>query len=111
MSNDNTQDAAEPSPASAGSRPVAWSVGNPALVSSRTRAVSVHPQRKWAEASARHSGRSEDDILPLYLTPPPTLTAAERAAIGWALMECESMPTTRSREAADTLRALLKRLG
>jgi hypothetical protein len=39
------------------------------------------------------------------------LTGMERAAIGWAIMECESMPTTRSREAADTLRALLKRLG
>jgi hypothetical protein len=39
------------------------------------------------------------------------LTGMERAAIGWAIMECESMPTTRSREAADTLRALLERLG
>jgi hypothetical protein len=39
------------------------------------------------------------------------LTGMERAAIGWAIMECESMPTTMSREAADTLRALLKRLG
>jgi hypothetical protein len=39
------------------------------------------------------------------------LTGMEQAAIGWAIMECESMPTTRSREAADTLRALLKRLG
>jgi hypothetical protein len=39
------------------------------------------------------------------------LTDAERKAIGWAIMECESMPTTMSREAADTLRALLKRLG
>ena len=39
------------------------------------------------------------------------LTAMEQAAIGWAIMECESMPTTKSREAADTLRALLKRLG
>jgi hypothetical protein len=39
------------------------------------------------------------------------LTGMERAAIGRAIMECESMPTTRSREAADTLRALLKRLG
>ena len=34
----------------------------------------------------------------------------EREAIGWAIMECESMPTTKSREAADTLRALLKRV-
>jgi hypothetical protein len=41
---------------------------------------------------------------------PFTLTDAERAAIGWAIMECESMPTTLSREAADTLRSLLERL-
>jgi hypothetical protein len=41
----------------------------------------------------------------------PTLTDEERAAIGWAIMECESMPTTFSRRAADTLRALLERLG
>jgi len=41
----------------------------------------------------------------------PTLTDEERAALGWAIMECESMPTTLSRRAADTLRALLERLG
>ena len=41
----------------------------------------------------------------------PTLTDAEREAIREAIMECESMPTTRSREAAATLRALLARLG
>ncbi len=40
-----------------------------------------------------------------------TLTDEEREAIGWAIMECESMPTTFSRRAADTLRALLERLG
>ncbi len=39
------------------------------------------------------------------------LTDEERAAIGWAIMECESMPTTFSRRAADTLRALLERTG
>jgi hypothetical protein len=37
------------------------------------------------------------------------LTDEERAAIGWAIMECESMPTKLSREAADTLRSLLER--
>jgi hypothetical protein len=39
------------------------------------------------------------------------LTDEEREAIATATAECESMPTTKSREAADTLRALLKRLG
>jgi len=38
------------------------------------------------------------------------LTDKERAAIGWAIMECDSMPTERSREAADTLRSLLERI-
>lgn len=37
------------------------------------------------------------------------LTDKERAAIGWAIMECEAMPTEMSREAADTLRSLLER--
>ena len=115
MNNDNTQDAAEPSLASAGSQPVAWSVGNPALVSSRTRAVSVHPQRKWAEASARHNGRSEDDILPLYLMPPPALTAAERAAIREALEGAEQDARLFGDKAAAAdavaLRGLLERLG
>jgi hypothetical protein len=46
-------------------------------------------------------------VVPLYRS--PTLTNEERAAIGWAIMECESMPTTFSRRAADTLRALLER--
>jgi hypothetical protein len=103
------------SAASVGSQPVAWSVGNPALVSSRTRAVSVHPQRKWAEASARHNGRSEQDILPLYLTPPPTLTAAERAAIREALEGAEQDARLFGDKAAAAdavaLRGLLERLG
>jgi hypothetical protein len=38
------------------------------------------------------------------------LTDEELEAIGWAIVECESMPTTFSRQAADTLRALLERL-
>jgi len=39
------------------------------------------------------------------------LTGMERTAIEWAIMECESMPTTLSRGAADTLRSLLSRIG
>jgi hypothetical protein len=129
MSNDNTQDAAEPSPASAGSQPVAWAVGNPALVSSRTRAVSVHPQRKWAEASARHNGRSEDDILPLYTHPVPPdrpvglgfddmrLTDDERALVRRLAEEREDGHprawTNRALTSNDraTLRVMLERIG
>lgn len=39
-----------------------------------------------------------------------SLTDVERAAVATAIAECESMPTTKSREAADTLRSLLERL-
>jgi hypothetical protein len=83
MSDDNTQDKAEPSPASAGSH-------NANMATARLSAANT-----WLQ----------EEIERLRLT------GMERAAIGWAIMECESMPTTRSREAADTLRALLKRLG
>jgi hypothetical protein len=90
-------------------QPVAWSVGNPALVSGIARSVSVHPQRKWAEASARHSGVSEDDILPLYLA--PTLTDAEREAIRRAIRDMSSLPMKAGGDewAAATLRGLLER--
>jgi hypothetical protein len=40
---------------------------------------------------------------------PLTLTDAEREAIATAIAECESMPVAKTRVAADTLRALLKR--
>jgi hypothetical protein len=42
---------------------------------------------------------------------PFTLTDKERKAIGWAIAECESMPVDLSREAAETLRCLLSRIG
>ncbi len=38
------------------------------------------------------------------------LTDEERAAVAVAIAECESMPVTRSRVAADTLRSVLERL-
>jgi hypothetical protein len=38
------------------------------------------------------------------------LTDEERAAVAVAIDECESMPVTRSRVAADTLRSVLERL-
>jgi hypothetical protein len=39
----------------------------------------------------------------------PLLTDEERAAVATAIAECESMPVAKTRVAADTLRALLKR--
>ncbi len=38
------------------------------------------------------------------------LTDEEREAVAVAIAECESMPVTRSRVAADTLRSVLERL-
>jgi hypothetical protein len=115
MDTDNTKRDAEPSPASAGSQPVAWAVGNPAL--SRTRAVSVHPQRKWAEASARHTGRSDGDILPLYLAPQEVITEDEMSAIAWAAdtlcvgwSDLTPDDKDRSRKAADRLRYMVARV-
>jgi hypothetical protein len=107
-----TQDDAGSAPM-LGSQPVAWSVGNPARVSSRTRSVSVHPQRKWAQASARHNGRSEEDIVPLYLAPQTVITADEMRAIHWAaeMMEVGSLPNSLNRDDAAKLRGLLERLG
>jgi hypothetical protein len=93
-------------------QPVAWGVGNPALASSQARSVSVFPQRKWAEASARHSGRSDDDILPLYLNPPPVLTDQERVAVMWAVASLETDPEPdagQNKEAAEILREMLLR--
>jgi hypothetical protein len=93
--------------------PVAW-------------AVTIGPQndRTVYEAFAAHQ-KEEAAALALkccfgdFSRPPPlaglffspTLSDKERKAIATAIAECESMPTTKSREAADTLRALLKRLG
>jgi hypothetical protein len=81
MSDNNTQDAAEPSPASAGSQPVAWIAvfdGHDAdgefVWPDRGRAM------EWA--SARHGVT----IAPLYLQPQLTLTGKERDAIQMAIM-------------------------
>jgi hypothetical protein len=84
MSNDNTQDGAEPSPASAGSQPVAWIAvfdGHDAdgefVWPDRGRAM------EWASA------RQGVTIAPLYLQPQPTLTDEEREALEWAAEEAK----------------------
>lgn len=65
--------------------PVAWAVGNPAMATN-TRAVSVFTARKWAAVHAKHSNRSETSVLPLYLSPQPTLTDEEREAVKMAAL-------------------------
>jgi hypothetical protein len=102
MSNDNTQDAAEPSPASAGSHgsasrwngvPVAW-----AAVGRNGVPMWLAYHRQDAEGAV--VGMAE--VVPLYRS--PTLTDEERAALHW--FAHYGLPEHR----ADTLRSLLARL-
>lgn len=69
MSDDNTQDAAEPTPASAGSvgEPAAWLIEHGAF-------FTTDPRR------ADHWRRAGFTLVPLYRQPQPTLTHAEREA-------------------------------
>jgi hypothetical protein len=101
MSDTNEQSVASNGSHGAASRwngvPVAWA------------AVGKNGVPMWLAYHRQDAGvAGMAEVVPLYRS--PTLTGMEQAAIGWAIMECESMPTTMSREAADTLRALLKRL-
>jgi hypothetical protein len=100
MSNDNTRDAAEPSPASAGSQPVAWLAH-----SDQWEMLSLF--REHADAAANEWNWS---VEPLYRHPPFTLTDAEREAVERAVnfCECTTSPLPTSDQIA-TLRALLQR--
>jgi hypothetical protein len=102
-SNDNTQDGAEPSSASAGSQPVAWIAvfdGHDAdgefVWPDRGRAM------EWASA------RQGVTIAPLYLQPQPTLTDAEREAVAWCV-EMAATTATECDEELAALRGLLER--
>jgi hypothetical protein len=102
MSDDNTQGGAEPSPASAGSQPVAWIAvfdGHDAdgefVWADRGRAM------EWASA------RQGVTIAPLYLQPQPTLTDAEREAVRRAAAVADEFHDYRLSAA---LRGLLGRL-
>jgi hypothetical protein len=107
MDTDNTQDAAEPSPASAGSQPVAWA----AINDDGDIAWIGYTEEGAADAA---SGRT---IVPLYTHPVPPdrpvgigfddmrLTDEERDAIGEAMRLGERWGWS------ETLRSLLERLG
>ena len=96
MSNDNTQDGAEPSPASAGSRPVGWG----AVASDGS--VVCMMRRRADVASYVVDGTP---IVPLYRS--PTLTEAEREAISAAACICEDAGRT---DIAIIVNAALERL-
>jgi hypothetical protein len=74
MNNDNTRDAAEPSPASAGSQPVAWEIRR-----SDGALEALTPCVRMSEQILRCIGGGT--ILPLYRHPQPTLTDEEREAL------------------------------
>jgi len=98
MSDDNTQDANEPSPASAGSQPVAWAVMQPD-------SYSVFASRMLAEKMQELCDGG--DIVPLYIQPQPALTDEERECLEWAeeiAGNCEEF------DRVNTLRSLLERL-
>jgi hypothetical protein len=84
MSDDNTRDGAEPSPASAGSQPVAWA----AVFDGEVDAEFVWPF--MADALAWAAARPGVEIVPLYRHPQPTLTDEEREAIEWSILQAEA---------------------
>jgi hypothetical protein len=92
MDNDNTQDGAEPSLASAGSQPVAWAVHY---------GLDPDPEVHWGYP--RHAAESGRMIIPLYRS--PTLTDEEREAIEEAIRLGDQWGWS------ETLRGLLERLG
>jgi len=99
MRDDNTQDGAEPSSASAGSHgePIGWQrtdeFGRP------------HGFLAWKDEETRWP---KSQTVPLYLAPQPTLADDEREAI-WFFAAIDSNDSTLGKHAA-TLRNLLERL-
>jgi len=104
MDTDNTNRYAEPSPASAGSQPVAWAVMQPD-------SYSVFASRMLAEKMQELCASGE--VVPLYRQPQPTLTDAEWEAVWLAIGMFAEGPEhiKRHEEMADALRGLLERLG
>ena len=118
MSNDNTQGGSEPSPASAGSRPVAWVValGGDGLIIDGIflRRTQAEEACAWRNEHTTYGAR----IIPLYEKPQTTLTDDERESLLFcyraALPEAEKLGGNAGelcRMHRYTLRGLLKRLG
>ncbi len=107
MNDDNTRDAAEPSPASAGSQADAWEIRR-----SDGALEALTPCVRMAEQILRCIGVGT--ILPLYRQPQPTLTDEERTAIEIAIPFLPDGPYTEydgtpRPDRRATLRALLER--
>ena len=102
MSDDNTQDKAEPSPASAGSlEPAAWWF-------KCDQYESVTLLREHADAMAEPYGTTP---VPLFRHPQPTLTDEEREAVTTAMNDyAEDNADEECAKIEATLRGLLERL-
>jgi hypothetical protein len=104
MSNDNTQDEATPSPASAGSQPFAWAV-TPTGKDAEIDCEFIYPSAATAgDVAIGCSGV----VVPLYSHPQPTLTDEEREAVEVA---AKAYADDHGERFAATLRALLSRTG
>jgi hypothetical protein len=106
MSNDNTRDAPEPSPASAGSQVVAWEVMLPGVGTYDI--LSFQWEADAIAAGLREREGTKALALPLYRQPQPALTDEEREAIGMAYSRLTAIPHYEAVSA--TLRRLLERL-
>jgi hypothetical protein len=98
MNTDNTQDGAEPSPASAGSQPVAWIVDGGKISYAPSRLCLL----KHEATNLIHAFGGT--VRPLFRL--PALTDAERECLEWAeeiAGNCEEF------DRVDTLRNLLER--
>jgi hypothetical protein len=115
----NMSDDTEPSPASAGSQPVAWAVWSPTWDYPISYA-SIYKRYEEAVEVCGKIGCSVDDIVPLYRS--PTLTDEEREAIKRAIFRCTVSARARrlyrmddladeDRNDAETFSGLLKRIG
>jgi hypothetical protein len=118
MNDENTRDAAEPSPASAGSRPVAWAAGSLA-----NRMIEVHATKKQAEDARLEAAMGiacqEWEVFAIYRSPLESLTAEERDTIrrvsefllGLAGVDVKDGTKSLLADHAATLLRLLGRLG
>jgi len=110
MNTDNTNLDDEPSPASAGSQPVAWVValGGDGLIIDGIflRRTQAEEACAWRNEHTTYGAR----IIPLYEKPPLTLTDAEREAVECGIQAIGLAPRDeRTLAHADTLRGLLER--
>ncbi len=101
MDADNTKPDAEPSPASAGSQPVAW-----AVIEWDGDTFGTYRNEAEAKQVIEHFSYDVMHAVPLYRS--PALTDEERSIVQACVELAEKAGITK---AADTLRALLERLG